>query len=92
LDEISYASQMGRLDTISLLLAVFALVLGLGAVAGFMHIKETSYAIAREEAKNFLVNNIIKDDRDKSKKAKNKRVSNQKPSAISYGATYTYKE
>ena len=54
LDEISYANQLGRLDTISSLVAAFALVLGLGAIAGFMHIKETSQVIARSEAKKWL--------------------------------------
>lgn len=53
-DEISYASQLGRLDTISLLLTIFGLILGFGAIAGFMHIKETSQLIARSEAKKWL--------------------------------------
>ncbi len=51
LDEISYANQLGRLDMISLLLALFALVLGFRAVYGFMYIKETSEAIARDVAR-----------------------------------------
>jgi hypothetical protein len=54
LDEISYANQLGRLDTISLLLALFALVLGFGAVAGFMHIKDTSETIAEKSARKWL--------------------------------------
>lgn len=53
-DEISYANQMGRLDTISLLLTIFGLILGFGAVAGFMHIKETSEKIAESETKKWL--------------------------------------
>ena len=54
LDDISYANQLGRLDTISSLVAAFALVLGLGAIAGFMHIKDTSEGIAEREAKKWL--------------------------------------
>ena len=54
LDEISYANQLGRLDTISSLVAAFALVLGLGAIAGFMHIKDTSEGIAERESKKWL--------------------------------------
>lgn len=54
LDEISYASQLGRLDTISLILAIFGLVLGFGAVAGFLGIKETSRVTAKEAATEWL--------------------------------------
>ena len=50
LDEISYANQLGRLDTISLILALFGLVLGFGAIVGFLEIKETSRATAQETA------------------------------------------
>jgi len=54
LDEISYASQLGRLDTISLLLTMFGLVLGLGAVVGFLGIKETSRLIAEQQTTDYL--------------------------------------
>jgi hypothetical protein len=54
IDSISFANQVGRLDLVSLLLAAFALVLGFGAVAGFMHIKDTSEGIAEREAKKWL--------------------------------------
>lgn len=57
LDEISYANQLGRLDTISLILAIFGLVLGFGAVAGFMHIKEVSQGIAKTETESWLEKN-----------------------------------
>lgn len=54
LDEISYASQLGRLDSISLILAIFGLVFGFGAVAGFLGIKETSRVTAKEAATEWL--------------------------------------
>lgn len=54
LDEISYANQLGRLDIISLLLAIFGLILGFGAVVGFMGIKETSRITAQESATKWL--------------------------------------
>ncbi|MBM5781904.1 MAG: hypothetical protein FJ368_00595 [Pelagibacterales bacterium] len=54
LDEISYANQLGRLDIISLLLAIFGLVLGFGAVVGFMGIKQTSRITAQESATKWL--------------------------------------
>lgn len=57
LDGISYASQLGRLDTISLLLAMFGLILGFGAVAGFMHIKENAERVAEVEAINYIKSN-----------------------------------
>jgi hypothetical protein len=53
-DSISYASQLGRLDTVSLLLAIFAIILGFGAVVGFLHIKDTSQMIASKETKEWL--------------------------------------
>ncbi len=54
LDEISYANQLGRLDTISLILALFGLVLGFGAIVGFLGIKETSRVAAQEAATKWL--------------------------------------
>lgn len=54
LDEISHANQLGRLDTISLILALFGLVLGFGAIVGFLGIKETSRATAQEAATKWL--------------------------------------
>ncbi len=49
-DSISFANQVGRLDLVSLLLALLGLVLGFGAFAGFLGIKETSRVIAQEIA------------------------------------------
>ncbi len=49
-DSISYASQLGRLDTITLVLALFGIVIGFGAIFGFLHIKESSEDIARSVA------------------------------------------
>lgn len=57
LDEISYASQLGRLDAISLLLALFGIVIGFGAVFGFMHVKEVSEGIAKTETVSWLEKN-----------------------------------
>ncbi len=64
LDEISYANQLGRLDTISLILALFGLVLGFGAIFGFMHIKERSEDIARNVSETWIRENVerIKED------------------------------
>ncbi len=62
LDEISYANQLGRLDTISLILALFGLILGFGAIYGFIHIKERSEDIAEKvaerESKKWLEENF----------------------------------
>lgn len=59
-DSISYASQLGRLDIVSFLLAIFAMILGIGAVAGFLHIKESSNGIAKNEAEKWLDENFQK--------------------------------
>jgi hypothetical protein len=60
LDEISYANQLGRLDTISLLLTLFGIVIGFGAVFGFLHIKESSENVAKNAAEKWLDNNSEK--------------------------------
>lgn len=59
-DAISFANQVGRLDLVSLLLALLGIILGFGAIAGFMHIKETSEAIAEREAKKWLSKKEVK--------------------------------
>ena len=56
-DEISYANQLGRLDAISLLLALFGIVIGFGAIFGFLHIKESSENIARSVAEVWIREN-----------------------------------
>jgi len=82
LDEISYANQLGRLDTISLLLTLFGIVIGLGAVFGFLHIKETSEAIARDVAREVAENHVRKVDLNEEKNeirnASEKKVSSKK--------------
>lgn len=50
LDSISYANQLGRLDLVSLILAIFAILLGFGAIYSFLHIKEESKRTAKETA------------------------------------------
>lgn len=39
-DAISYANQVGRLDLVSMLLAVIAIIFGLVGIIGFLNIKE----------------------------------------------------
>ena len=53
-DSISYANQMGRLDIVSVLLAILAMILGFGAIFGFLHIRQASVIEAREEAVKWL--------------------------------------
>ena len=53
-DSISYASQLGRLDLVSLLLAIVAIILGFSAIVGFLHIKETSNILAKNSATEFV--------------------------------------
>lgn len=38
-DAISYANQVGRLDLVSMLLAVVAIIFGLAGIIGFLHIE-----------------------------------------------------
>lgn len=53
-DSISYASQLGRLDTIALILTIFGIVLGFVAIFGFMAIKESSEIVARNAAETWI--------------------------------------
>lgn len=56
-DSISYASQLGRLDTITLVLAIFGIVLGFAAIFGFLGIKESSENVAKNAAEKWLDDN-----------------------------------
>ena len=78
-DAISYASQLGRLDVVSLILALLGIVLGFGAIAGFMHIKESSHAIAKATSKKVaekvaieFLKNLTK-DKDKGEASEDKK-------------------
>ena len=56
-DAISYANQVGRLDLVSMFLAVIALIFGFVGIVGFLHIKEVVYVktqFAVNENKNQL--------------------------------------
>lgn len=74
LDEISYANQLGRLDTISLLVAAFALILGFGAIAGFMHIKEVSENVAIRTSQK-ITDEFLENWAKSKGEADNKQVS-----------------
>lgn len=39
-DVISYANQIGRLDLVSIFLAIIAVILGLAGIIGFLHIRD----------------------------------------------------
>ncbi len=81
-DSISYASQLGRLDTISLALAIFSIILGFAAIVGFLHIKETSEAIARdvsrETAENHLRRLDSNEEKNEIRSASEKKIRNKK--------------
>ncbi len=64
IDAISYSSQLGRLDFISITLALLGIVIGFGAIFGFLHIKETSENIARTASETWIRENVerIKED------------------------------
>ena len=56
-DAISYANQIGRLDLVSMFLAVIAVIFGFVGIVGFLHIKEVVYVktqFAVNENKNQL--------------------------------------
>lgn len=50
-DVIHYAAQLGRLDLISTLLAVVAILMGLGGIVAFLNIKMSAKDTAREVAR-----------------------------------------
>jgi len=57
-DAISYANQIGRLDLVSIFLAIIAVILGLFGIVGFLHVKAMVQAeidrIAPVEINEFL--------------------------------------
>lgn len=75
-DEISYASQLGRLDLVSLILAIFGLILGFGAIYGFMHIKESSERVAEKATLEFLEK--WSEGKDKKELSEDKKEVRQK--------------
>lgn len=69
-DAISYANQIGRLDLVSMLLAVIAVIFGLVGMVGFLHIKEgvdvkTQHAI--NENKKQLEQKLIEIEKENKK-------------------------
>jgi len=69
-DVISYANQVGRLDLVSMLLAVFAIIFGLVGIVGFLNIKEgvevkTQHAI--NENKKQLEQKLIEIEKENKK-------------------------
>ena len=69
-DSISYASQLGRLDVVSLLLALFGIIFGFGAIFGFLYIKERSEFVAHTAAESWLKVNSKKLIEDVKKEEK----------------------
>lgn len=50
LDAISYSQQLGRLDILSLILAMFAIIVGVFAISWFGNVKDSAKKEAREAA------------------------------------------
>jgi hypothetical protein len=66
-DAISYANQIGRLDLVSMFLAVIAVIFGFLGIVGFLHIKEVVYVktqFAVNENKNQLDQKIKEIEKD----------------------------
>jgi hypothetical protein len=91
-DSISYAGQLGRLDTITLMLTIFGIVLGFVAIFGFMYIKEGSRIVAKEETEEWLskkgqttIYEYLKKNPDIIEKAINQRMDTElgKPKNLS---------
>ena len=59
-DAIHVAYQLGRLDLVAVMLGGLALVIGLSAVFGFLHIKESSERIAEKTAKEMIPKEVRK--------------------------------
>jgi len=66
-DAISYANQIGRLDLVSILLGIIAIIFGFAGIIGFLHIKEAVYVktqFAVNENKNQLDQKIKEIEKD----------------------------
>ncbi len=66
-DAISYANQIGRLDLVSMLLAVIAVIFGLAGIIGFLHIEtivktKINEAIKEEFKEGGRVQEIIREE------------------------------
>lgn len=53
-DSIQLASEMGRLDIVSLVLGIFGLVIGIVAICGFWMIRGAAIGAAKAEAKKVV--------------------------------------
>ena len=66
-DAISYANQIGRLDLVSILLGIIAIIFGLAGIIGFLHIEtvvktKISEAIKEEFKEGGRVQEIIREE------------------------------
>ena len=50
-DVIQYAAQLGRLDLVSVSLAILAILMGLGGLVAFLDLRSTAKRHARREAR-----------------------------------------
>lgn len=70
-DAISYANQVGRLDVISILLGVIAIMFGLVGIVGFLHIEtmvkaQIDQTIKKEFEEGGLGNETVREEAKKS--------------------------
>ena len=70
-DAISYANQIGRLDLVSMFLAVIALIFGLAGIIGFLHIEtmvkaQIDQTIKKEFEEGGLGNETVREEAKKS--------------------------
>jgi hypothetical protein len=70
-DAISYANQVGRLDLISMLLGVVAIIFGLAGIIGFLHIEtmvkaQIDQTIKKEFEEGGLGNETVREEAKKS--------------------------
>ena len=63
-DVVSYANQVGRLDVVSILLAIIAIIFGFVGIIGFLHIKE-----GVDIKTQFAINEYFKKDGELAVKA-----------------------